>query len=263
MSTEPDRDPALAALWREHSTETPSPRVDAAILAAAHSAVADAQHGRERSPGQRAWRWWVPLAAAAVVAVVVVGVKPPSQTIVDDAAQSASDRPAASAEKQSATPTPAAPPAAPPVAPLAMTSPRTEAAQPSIAPPPQVAPAAPDTSASRGRGKVDAERVQAFAAPPPARAAASIAAPAQPASPAGAAAGGSNSAAAESTAPAARADQATALSTDDWIARIRTLRERGAQDEALRELARFRAVYPDADARLPADLREWAKRMPR
>ena len=35
MSTDPDRDPALAALWREHSTETPSPRVDAAILAAA------------------------------------------------------------------------------------------------------------------------------------------------------------------------------------------------------------------------------------
>jgi len=37
------------------------------------------------------------------------------------------------------------------------------------------------------------------------------------------------------------------------------LRARGAQDEALRELARFRAVYPDADARLPTDLREWAK----
>jgi hypothetical protein len=53
------------------------------------------------------------------------------------------------------------------------------------------------------------------------------------------------------------------LWTDDWIARIRALRERGAQDEAVHELARFRAVYPDAEARLPADLREWAKRFPR
>jgi len=49
------------------------------------------------------------------------------------------------------------------------------------------------------------------------------------------------------------------LSAEDFIARIHALRERGAQDEALRELARFRAAYPDADTRLPADLREWAK----
>ncbi len=70
MSTDPDRDPALAALWREHSTETPPPHVDAAILAAAHRATASAPHGRERWLGPRAWRWWMPLAAAAVIAVM-------------------------------------------------------------------------------------------------------------------------------------------------------------------------------------------------
>ena len=102
MSADPDRDPALAAVWREHSTETPPPQVDAAILAAAHRAVASAPHGRERWLGPRAWRWWMPLAAAAVIAMVVVGVKPPSQTLVDDAVQSATDMPATLAEKQTA-----------------------------------------------------------------------------------------------------------------------------------------------------------------
>ena len=44
----------------------------------------------------------------------------------------------------------------------------------------------------------------------------------------------------------------------DWIARIRVLRDEGRIEEAARELARFRAAFSDADARLPADLRPWA-----
>ena len=208
MSTDPDRDPALAALWREHSTETPSPRVDAAILAAAHSAAASGSNTGSRSPAARAWRWWVPLAAAALVAVVVVGVKPPSETMVDDAAPSATD-------------------------------------MPHVVPAPEIAPATPGSIAPRQMPKLEAERAQRFAAPPPAGAAEMMAAPARPAL------------------PDARADAGTALSADDWIARIRALRERGAQDDALRELARFRDAFADADARLPADLHAWAKRLPR
>jgi hypothetical protein len=44
----------------------------------------------------------------------------------------------------------------------------------------------------------------------------------------------------------------------DWIARIRALRDAGNVAEARAELTRFRAAFEDADARLPADLREWA-----
>jgi hypothetical protein len=45
---------------------------------------------------------------------------------------------------------------------------------------------------------------------------------------------------------------------DEWIARIRALRSRGDVQGATRALADFRAAFSDADARLPADLREWA-----
>jgi hypothetical protein len=43
------------------------------------------------------------------------------------------------------------------------------------------------------------------------------------------------------------------------IARIRLLRDAGNAPEARRELTRFRETYADADARLPDDLRVWAK----
>lgn len=49
----------------------------------------------------------------------------------------------------------------------------------------------------------------------------------------------------------------------DWIARLRMLRASGINDEAARDLAAFRAAYPDADARLPDDLRAWAASIPR
>jgi Meckel syndrome type 1 protein len=236
MSTEPDRDPALAALWREHSTETPSPRVDAAILAAAHSAVANAPHGRERSPGQRAWRWWVPLAAAAVVAVVVIGVKPPSQTIVDDAAQSASDMPAASAERPVGKPAaPAEKPSDMPAAPAAkaIAPPVPEPRSPTAAPAPSIA---TPLSEEPPRQKMEDRRAQSFVAPPPSAATQE-----------------------SSTAQARRDDAVTALSIELHIVTLRTLLDHGRFDEASRELTRFRAAYPDADARLPDDLRAWAK----
>ena len=255
MSTDPDRDPALDALWREHSTETPPPHVDATIVAAAHRAAASSPRGRERWVGPRAWRWWMPLAAAAVIAVVVVGVKPPSQMMVDDATQSASDMSAAS-EKQSTAPGPE-----PKVDAVRAPEPKIAAAR---APEPKIAAAPSEQSGAAAkeeraksvetppRAENDgsarqsaAERAERFASPPPAAAARMMAAPARPAL------------------PDARADGGAALSADDWIARIRALRERGAQDDALRELARFRDAFADADARLPDDLRAWAKPLPR
>ena len=225
MSTDADRDPALATLWREHSTETPSPRVDAAILAAAHSAAESGSNTGSRSPPARAWRWWVPLAAAAVVAVVVVGVKPPSQTIVDDAAQSASGMPAAPAEK------PGDKPAAPVEKAIAAPSPEPRSTTAAPAPP-----IATPLHKEPPRQKLEDRRAQSFVAPPP------------------------SDATQESSAAQTRRDEAvTELSIELHIVTLRTLVDHGRFDEASRELARFRAAYPDADARLPDDLRAWAK----
>jgi hypothetical protein len=52
-------------------------------------------------------------------------------------------------------------------------------------------------------------------------------------------------------------------SSDEWIARIRALRAQGQLPEARGVLDRFRGEYPDADARLPDDLRAWAAAIPR
>ncbi len=65
-------------------------------------------------------------------------------------------------------------------------------------------------------------------------------------------------AAAESTVLAkVQADRARA--PDDYIASIRRLLATGENDAAKRELVAFRGAYADADARLPVDLRDWAK----
>lgn len=52
--------------------------------------------------------------------------------------------------------------------------------------------------------------------------------------------------------------QAKARDPDAWIARIRKLRAEGSTADAVRELREFRDAVPDAEQRLPADLREWA-----
>jgi hypothetical protein len=48
-------------------------------------------------------------------------------------------------------------------------------------------------------------------------------------------------------------------SLDAWIIRLRALRHAGHPDDAIRELERFRAEFPDADARLPDDVRQWVR----
>jgi hypothetical protein len=54
----------------------------------------------------------------------------------------------------------------------------------------------------------------------------------------------------------AKAKEAAARGVEEWIKRIRDLKNAGRQDEAAKELAAFRAAYAErADALLPADLR--------
>lgn len=73
---------------------------------------------------------------------------------------------------------------------------------------------------------------------------------------AGASAGAPANAAADTT-PVARAKVQPKLAVPDWIALIRKLRDEGKMDEAAKELAAFRAAYPDHERLLPADLRDW------
>jgi hypothetical protein len=49
--------------------------------------------------------------------------------------------------------------------------------------------------------------------------------------------------------------QALARYPDAWIVRIRKLRDEGNIAQAQRELKEFRALVPDAERKLPADLK--------
>ena len=58
------------------------------------------------------------------------------------------------------------------------------------------------------------------------------------------------------TADDTKAKEAAARGVEEWIKRIRDLKNAGRQDEAAKELAAFRNEYGErADALLPADLR--------
>lgn len=269
-------DPALDALLAEHSTERPSALVDAAILAAAHRAVDGAP---QPAPATHAWRWWMPLAAAAVVGVIVVGVVPLAPTNVDEPAPVVSDLPAGARSGQGAIPysvripdpretalaetqSPAVPP------PGARTESRTVAGiPPKVATPgtklepPPAAPAgirqdrgAASTEARKGDAAAAGARGDALRAD----ASGGITARSELArSP-------QKSAPPAATSADSRDDLAAQPRTpDEWIARIRLLRSEGNPHDALRALAAFRAAFPDADARLSPDLREWANASPR
>jgi hypothetical protein len=60
----------------------------------------------------------------------------------------------------------------------------------------------------------------------------------------------------------ARARAPAKLAAPDWISLIRKLRDEGRIDDAAKELAAFRAAYPDHERLLPQDLRDW-KPVPR
>jgi len=119
------------------------------------------------------------------------------------------------------------------------------------APPPPAAPAPPSDALADSRKDMSAGR-QVAAAPVPA------AAPAPPMraqmqAPASAAAGGMLS---KNMASRDEEARARARDPDAWIVRIRKLRDEGRTADALRELKQFRELVPDAEKRLPADLRD-------
>jgi len=242
-------DPKLEALLREHSTDAPSSDIDAAILAAAHRAVQSAPQSavNRAAEATRPWRWWMPLAAAATIGAIAIGVLQVTPKESDSTVTVVSDTPPVIRSKPEQV-QPSAPaasvgkdngeaPRAPSEAPRAKV--RVDR------PPPSPAPAQ----------KMEAER-GASAEPFPSRERDAV----EQANAAGAMA---RSEAPRATAPAlakqsVAAADAQATSPEQWIARIRALLADGKTQYADQELIAFRAAYPDADARLPAELRAWA-----
>jgi hypothetical protein len=267
------RDPALDALLGEHSTETPPAHIDAAILAAAHRAV---DSGPRPALATQAWRWWMPLAAAAVIGLIVVGVLPLAPSIVAESPPIVSDVPtgaapaplpsfmsiqipdqpekAVAATPSSATPSLAARAEGQPVprAAAKVTAPerKLERDRPVPAEPRKDRVLGEADDARKGQaaaaGALD-PAIESSPAPTPGNAVSPLARPPGLAAP--------------QRAPSADARdefETRPHTADEWIARIRALRSRGDVHEATRALADFRAAFSDADARLPADLREWA-----
>ena len=231
MTTEPEspvRDAALEAAWRAHSLEEPPAHLDAAIRAAAHGAVA-AEPREVRTVAVKArgpQRWWMPLAAAAMISAVVIGV---SRLVPQDRAELAPGL--------AAPPIPSPPPA-PPVA--FAPSPAERGPTTALG---GVAPseAAASDSARAGPPSESSESGVTFAPQPPSL------------PQAGASAAHTEKFAASPNARAARTPDAEA-----WIDRIRKLYDEGKRTEAAEELEALRAAVPDADRRLPPELRAWA-----
>jgi hypothetical protein len=153
-------------------------------------------------------------------------------------------------------PPPASAPPPPPLAAGALESSPAPARAPAPAPAPP--PAAPGAAATRGLDATTALQKQAFADKRTSNAAPSsldsAAAPRDaPVARVGAA----------SRAESARAKVATTRTPDDFVQEIRRLRGEGRDADAGLALAAFRAAYDDADARLPDDLRAWARTVAR
>jgi hypothetical protein len=197
---------------------------------------------------------------------------PPAPALRDSAAAVAERGSAAASAAQSRPRSMgAAPPAAAPVpAPAAgAASPPAQAMKNDVARAPEPFPAAsaPSSAESDARKDAPSERQQAAAPPSPALAGRLQQAPAAPPVPAPASTSTMRARDEVRESPGkplakthafAEDPQAKARDPEAWIARIRKLRDEGHAAEALRELREFRTTVPDAERRLPTDLREWA-----
>lgn len=298
MTSESDRpsdtaqDPILAAAWRTQPRESPSPALDAAILAAAHRAVGSAPHPAG-SEALRPPRWWLPFAATAVIGVVAVGlVQLASRDVLDVATPPAAPQPV-----PAAAPIPApvgAVPSPPPAAVAPAAAPAAGLAAPPVpaAPPPSTdARSTRSDATTTPRATIDTGAGSALRAEPsgrmsaPAEKARSEAVAPAPPPPAPTSTEASESAPAAAPLPAApmmQRDDASAgaaplakrtpstltrseaidLTRDPaaWITRIGKLHAAGRDAEALAELREFDALVPDARQRLPAELRQLLER---
>jgi hypothetical protein len=212
-----ERDAQISRRYRELGTEEPSPELDRAILGAARRATT--RH-----------RWYASLAAAAVlifaVAIVVqIERQPPDQTPMSEPSPPVVAAPA----QDKVTPREApAKPASRRAAPQFAPEPPRRAEQAPAAPPAPAPAPAPEPSsnvaASVAGAAPEAERKRADetrAAPQLQR----------------------SIGARGSAAPGLQTE--IAESPDQWLARIARLRELGRDEEADKELARFRERYPD------------------
>jgi hypothetical protein len=273
----PERDPALADAWREHSNEMPPAPLDAAILAAAHRAVGSVPQdsGKQARESTSPQRWWMPLAAAATIGAIALGIL---QTVPQDqpvTATSSSDMPSVASSVTSSVASSAAQDSLKAVerkdAPRAAAAPAMAQAKPaaklvirqveeSAAPPPASFAAAPQPFPADKKGEM-ADAVTATDRPgaAPARMMVErdlsrqrneVTAQSAPAA-SGAVALGKTTSSAES-------GFAKAIDVDGWIVRIRKLHDDGKLADAAKELVALRAAVPDADHRLPPELRAWA-----
>ena len=216
-----ERDPQISQRYRELGTEEPSPELDRAILGAARRATS--RH-----------RWYSSLAAAAVLVfavalVVQIERQPPDQVPMSAPAETAAPSPQdkVAPQEREAPPAKPAPRRRVEETPRFAPEPPPRAESAAAVPPPAPAPApAPDSNIAAPAAGVAAEAEQK-------RADESRAAPAlqRP------------MAASRSAAANLHAD--VSETPEQWLARITRMRELGRDDEADKELARFRERYPD------------------
>jgi hypothetical protein len=250
------QDAALERAWRDGSTEQPSARVDAAILAAAHKAAADRNRIPAATPARVAprqrWSQWAPLAAAAAVAGLAFTLV---QTLPRDPEQAPTS--AAQESAPAAAPTGAPTPAATPPASAARQGLEPPRARETVSPVAQEKESAADlTVAPQGVPVSPAARVPA-AIPAESTIGATAAAPQAPSV-------GSNESRADFDAARSKAVDAAVTDqvavAEEWVAKITALHAAGDIAGAEEALRAFRATVPDADRYLPEWLGEWAAR---
>jgi len=295
--SEIERDRRIDSAWRAASREEPPPALDAAIGAAARRAVDAAPGPRRNKHWWYPLAAAATVAVLAVSIAQLTPPEQVAPTIVADMAvapreaqQDVERRSAAVEEKPAAppvalaTPPPAQVPAkpAPGVAAGTLLSERARVAAPTemkkqalqakreSSPQDKLASAAPETASANtaasapASAPVVAPRSEPFPAAPAADSRRDVYQEERPAT-VNAPAGAATAQAPQSRIAAAKvartdevkAKDASARSVEEWIKRIRDLKNDGRLDEAAKELAAFRAAYGErADALLPADLRQ-------
>jgi hypothetical protein len=261
--SDPHADPRFDAAWRAASREVPPAALDAAILAAARRAVGAGPQPVVVLEATRPERWWWPLAAAASIGAVAIGIlqlvaldragtPDEARVIVSDMPAPSSALPSAPASALPSTPSsalPSAPASAPAAAPSSVPLPESTAVTASGS--------SGDGAARDGSAPVRKERNglppgDRSAQPFPAGAAPTPARERDSAPPAGL------GKVVTAPAAAARANVQTGergpRPVAEWIALIRKLRAEGRTEELAREIAAFRAAYPDQQQRLDDDL---------
>lgn len=256
-------DEDLAALYRQAAREEPSPRHDAAILAAAAAELArPADNARSRPGWWQRWRVGLSLAATVLLSaglVLLVGreqardaaspapatesAAPARDSVQKSAPQSAQEsaqdaarealRSEPSQEKRQA---PTAPPASPP-------------ARPAESRRDTPAPATPSRQEASPRREADNYAVPAA---PAAKAKAEAPAASAPAAPAPFPAPGEARRDAERPAAGNLAREAAEPTPEAQLAEVRALRQAGREEEARTALAAFLRRHPNYP--LPADL---------